>query len=149
MYIFSRLALISDVTLDKKLIFSAETVTLASLLRSLASALTAVVPIIIESICTAPETFTLSADKVIKSVSVLCPILAPLITTSSTDNLPAVISLVPTSILPNVLVIEPLSNGPTFLIRLLPAFGAYNPSAVLSSNLDVICAWIFDVTSVK
>ena len=69
-----------------------------------------------------PATVTTPLARVIKSVSFVCPIVAPLIRTSSISNQPplirpvVVIVLEPVSIAPNPEVIEPPSKAPTEVI---------------------------------
>ena len=71
---------------------------------------------------------TESLARVIKSASPVYPIVEPLITTSSTVNLPpdispvVVIGLAPVSIDPNSDVIEPALRAPTVTIAPSPAF---------------------------
>ena len=124
---------------------SAVEVTLPILLRSAAVDVIAVPPIWRLVMSTVPPTVTLPLDNTIRSTSSVCPILAPSITILSTVTLPAVISLVPISILPNPFAIDPEDKAPTVIISLLPAFTAKLASAAVFVYLAVNPAWTFSV----
>ena len=74
-----------------------------------------------------PATLKRPSATVIKSVSSVCPIVVPLITTSSISNEPpdirpvVVIAEEPVSIVPKPEVIDPLFNAPVVTILELPA----------------------------
>ena len=83
-----------------------------------------------------PAIVTIPLDSVIKSVSSVCPIVAPLISTSSISSEPPDISPVvvivdePVSIAPKPDVIEPEFNAPTVVAAVVTRLGI----AVISSS---------------
>ena len=85
---------------------------------------------------TSPATVTTPFAKVIRSVSSVCPMVAPFISTSSISSEPPDIKPVvvivdePVSIVPKPDVIEPLSNAPTVVAAVVTRFGI----AVISSS---------------
>ena len=122
--------LVTPVTPSRTLSSLASAVTEANLLISAAVALMSVPPRFNEVVLNFPVTDvellieTLDCPNVINSTLLECPILELLITTSSTFILPAVTSLVPISIFPNPLAIEPEESAPVVTIPVPPAIGA-------------------------
>ena len=97
-----------------------------------------------------PVTLASPFDKVINPVSLVCPILEPLITTSSISSEPPLIWPVVVmgpfiSILVNPLTIEPAARSPTVTISELPSFSPYIEAAPVVLNFAFNCVCIFDV----
>ena len=91
-----------------------------------------------------PVTLARPLDKVIKPVSLECPMVEPLINTSPASIVPpltvpvVVIGLEPTLIAPKPEAIDPDVNSPTVRILLLPSLSPYLESAVVSLILVLI-----------
>ena len=79
-----------------------------------------------------------SALRVTNPVLLTWPMVLLSTITCPTDNVPAVNPLVPILISPNNPPIEPLVNAPTVVIVPVPVTGAYNVSASVVDNLELI-----------
>ena len=121
----------------------------SKIFNSSAEAVTVWLEILSVLVSIAPLIDTKPLDKTIKSASFTCPILEPSTVISPACKVPDLMLLLPISILPKVLVIEPWARDPTFTSEELPSFRLNLSSACTLVYLARRSSFIDDSTPDK